>query len=436
MFAGAGRHWPRPEASARTRLACACQAEGGMLEIGWIQHIATSLCLPDRQRHTTWTCQTGPRKPPFPMLDTRHAFDPTDSIAAAKASLLKSLDMTHLWQACALLVTKMLPCHSCSLMFDIDGYHPQQGRHHLAETRDNGARLVTSLEVAAPYLDANPQVAWYTLSQIASQDASAMTRLRAQDPAPIWREFIHLAFWSGTRLDAVLSIRINTEHTRLSDTELSFLAELYPLLDASIKRVHSVEAAQARHLAFESLVYKLPIAMAIVDQNLIPTYISREAERICHQWHDGSETAGHLPRLIETRLRRHIQDMPRDVDPDEVPREGHVTLTIGHPRHSNLHLGLEIGSPMRTSPRHAHRLLTFIPEDGAKPDDRLARVQPLLECLSPSERRVAMLVAEGLRNDAIARKLFRSPKTIESQISSVYRKLGIENRTQLARLLS
>ena len=49
--------------------------------------------------------------------------------------------------------------------------------------------------------------------------------------------------------------------------------------------------------------------------------------------------------------------------------------------------------------------------------------------------KVAGLVASGLRNEAIAERLCRSRKTIESQISSIFRKLNIANRTQLARML-
>jgi DNA-binding NarL/FixJ family response regulator len=47
-----------------------------------------------------------------------------------------------------------------------------------------------------------------------------------------------------------------------------------------------------------------------------------------------------------------------------------------------------------------------------------------------------MLVAAGLSNGAIAQKLCRSRKTIESQISSIFRKLNVGNRTQVATLLS
>jgi len=95
---------------------------------------------------------------------------------------------------------------------------------------------------------------------------------------------------------------------------------------------------------------------------------------------------------------------------------------------------VEISSAPGNSFRHAQHLL-ILAADG-EGDAAAARSLPLLTCLSPSERKVAGLVASGLRNDAIAERLCRSRKTIESQISSIFRKLNVSNRTQLARLLN
>ena len=50
-----------------------------------------------------------------------------------------------------------------------------------------------------------------------------------------------------------------------------------------------------------------------------------------------------------------------------------------------------------------------------------------------SERRVAELAASGLTNREIAAALFVSPKTVEVNLSRVYRKLGIRSRAELAR---
>lgn len=59
-----------------------------------------------------------------------------------------------------------------------------------------------------------------------------------------------------------------------------------------------------------------------------------------------------------------------------------------------------------------------------------------IEGMSPSERRVAELVAEGRSNRDIAAALFVTERTVASHLSHVYAKLGIRSRTELARFLA
>ncbi|MDA2891548.1 LuxR C-terminal-related transcriptional regulator [Mycolicibacterium sp. BiH015] len=58
---------------------------------------------------------------------------------------------------------------------------------------------------------------------------------------------------------------------------------------------------------------------------------------------------------------------------------------------------------------------------GPRPDSLLTR----------SERRVADLAASGMTNREIAAALFISPKTVESNLARIYRKLGIRSRAEL-----
>ncbi|MGQ9406248.1 AAA family ATPase [Mycolicibacterium gilvum] len=55
--------------------------------------------------------------------------------------------------------------------------------------------------------------------------------------------------------------------------------------------------------------------------------------------------------------------------------------------------------------------------------------------LTDSERRIAELAASGMSNRDVAETLFVSVKTIETNLSRVYRKLGIRSRAQLGRML-
>ena len=53
--------------------------------------------------------------------------------------------------------------------------------------------------------------------------------------------------------------------------------------------------------------------------------------------------------------------------------------------------------------------------------------------LTQTERQVAELVCNGLSNREVAARMFISMRTVESCLSRVYRKVGVQSRTQLAR---
>ncbi|HZD71245.1 MAG TPA: AAA family ATPase [Actinomycetes bacterium] len=59
-----------------------------------------------------------------------------------------------------------------------------------------------------------------------------------------------------------------------------------------------------------------------------------------------------------------------------------------------------------------------------------------LDALTPSERRVAQLVAQGLTNRQIASSLFVSSRTVATHLTHIYQKLGMANRAELSTLLA
>ena len=56
----------------------------------------------------------------------------------------------------------------------------------------------------------------------------------------------------------------------------------------------------------------------------------------------------------------------------------------------------------------------------------------MLENLTPRELDVLKCIAEGMSNKQVAQMLSVSTTTVRSHVSSMIRKLNVENRTQLA----
>jgi len=56
--------------------------------------------------------------------------------------------------------------------------------------------------------------------------------------------------------------------------------------------------------------------------------------------------------------------------------------------------------------------------------------------LTAAERRVADLVAAGHTNAEVAAGLFMGQRTVEAHLSRVYRKLSVQSRKELGRMLT
>jgi DNA-binding CsgD family transcriptional regulator len=57
------------------------------------------------------------------------------------------------------------------------------------------------------------------------------------------------------------------------------------------------------------------------------------------------------------------------------------------------------------------------------------------QLLSPRELQVALLVVDGRTSRDVANELFLSRRTVDFHLAAIYRKLGVSNRTHLARVL-
>jgi DNA-binding CsgD family transcriptional regulator len=172
---------------------------------------------------------------------------------------------------------------------------------------------------------------------------------------------------------------------------------------------------------------------------------AREASRIATAWG--------APGAIGEALRAESALTNDDEQSIGLLREAVQQLDRSPARLEHAHALADLGAALRrTGQRTESRpplraALALAEEVGAAPlaqrareelaasGLRLRRQSEDRDRLTPSEQRIARLAAEGSTNPQIGQSLFLTIKTVEGHLSSVYRKLGIAGRRELASAL-
>jgi DNA-binding NarL/FixJ family response regulator len=90
----------------------------------------------------------------------------------------------------------------------------------------------------------------------------------------------------------------------------------------------------------------------------------------------------------------------------------------------------ELVAQVESSLKQSGRLMQH--GDTGAPTESLIQVNPSVE-LTPTELKVVQMVAKGLANKDIANQMSLSQRTVESHVSNMLGKTGLNNRTELAR---
>jgi DNA-binding NarL/FixJ family response regulator len=90
----------------------------------------------------------------------------------------------------------------------------------------------------------------------------------------------------------------------------------------------------------------------------------------------------------------------------------------------------ELVAQVESSLKQSGRLIQY--GDTGNLNETMIQVNPSVE-LTPTEVKVVQLVAKGLANKDIAQQMSLSQRTVESHVSNMLGKTGLNNRTELAR---
>ena len=201
--------------------------------------------------------------------------------------------------------------------------------------------------------------------------------------------------------------------------------------------------------AYAIAPWRLPAAQALrgLGRDEDAEALAREAEAIARAW----GAAGLLGATL--RVLAEVLETPEAALP---MLEEAVTVLRGSPNRLELAAALvALGDALRRSGRRTDSReplregLDHAIHCGAEPLAERARealrlsggrvrreLRSGLDSLTAGERRVAELAAQGMTNPQIAQTLYITRKTVEANLSSVYRKLDVSGRDSLASALS
>jgi len=193
--------------------------------------------------------------------------------------------------------------------------------------------------------------------------------------------------------------------------------------------------SRLRGLAIELLCNAFPTGATVLDAGCRMIFTNREGSDLLTRWHSGKDrstaSSSDLPADIIAACDRLKHGKSNGADSSrERPRfGGRIFLT--HPRNPTLSAVVAL----ERSPRDRRVAVFCILIQDRLKENLVAGRRDQLAMLTIAERRVAKLVADGLRNGEIAAALGKSVTTVKSQLSAIFAKLHVGSRTQLAALL-
>src|SRR6266536_3487591 len=254
------------------------------------------------------------------------------------------------------------------------------------------------------------------------------------------------AYLRGSLADAEADLRLAIEACESNRLAAGLPTPFAYLADTLIALGRRYEAIGGRNPAFFSWRSEAALALLELGEQEEARRLAAEEVELARQW-GAPRALGHALRtaaLVEEAeaglalLRKAVEvleDSPALLERARALTELGAALRRGNRRadaREPLRQGLELAHTCGAKPL-AERAHTELLATGARPR-RL--VLTGLDSLTPSERRVAAMAADGMTNREIAQALFVTPRTVEVHLSNAYRKLGISSRSQLPHTLT
>lgn len=278
----------------------------------------------------------------------------------------------------------------------------------------------------------------YRLSDVVP-DASELRR------SAFFKEFLepfgwhHLAvalYWRGDRVGSQIAIRRTAKQGDFTAGEVAFLEAVHPHIETVLNRLLAYEEERARRRWLEAFNHHLPFALLFLNWEMKSLYVNQAGLEQCAQWNFGPAKArAYQPRAVfapPAEIVKVCTALKADwLDHQSAGKAHHGGATkVSHPKQPGFTatVRLHVEAHVRTA---YPGFIVFLENQATAPAmDRLP-AHSLLGKLTVAEREIARQVGEGLDNEEIARRLSKSVKTVKGQLTSIFRKLGVNGRNQL-----
>jgi DNA-binding CsgD family transcriptional regulator len=368
----------------------------------------------------------------------------------ALVQLAGAADVSLFWDALVGVIREAVVHHTAFLWYDyLDFANSSKSTLVLeAPPRERPPEyweLRRRCHLTPAYLQAHPGLKLHRLSDIASHAAIRETEFyqRFMEPEG-WRYSLTLSFWQHGEVRATLVLYRTAEQGDFTPQELAWFDNLHPLIQAVLFRLIQQQQQHALQAGVEEFLRGLPVGLILLNWDLRPVLVNSEGYQQAMLWNTGhvredsadARLAFKVPRVLIQACRRFRQHWLDELVPGQAPAH-EFEERIRHPQRPELRAVVSTQHVKSVSPYRPIFLIRFM-SILAKTPLQVVPTESQLEVMSPltpTERRVTLLVLQGLSNEEIAGLLKRKVSTVKDHLSRVYGKLGLKRRTQLTRLL-
>jgi DNA-binding CsgD family transcriptional regulator len=261
-----------------------------------------------------------------------------------------------------------------------------------------------------------------------------------------WRHSVALCFWGNPLANApvfVASANRAQGQCDFSAHDLTSLENTHPFLDCAVNRLHEREAATTVRDAMAMTVRNGKRGFAILDRRLALVHANPVARRLCGAClderdvtaRDGTSRAWRLPSVLETACHELNQEWQSVLRADPDATACHHNTRVLHSPVPGLTASITMVCPDVAGFSEPTFVVEFDRSVHGVALEGLDDALPVLAKMSPAERAVAMVLADGRSNQEIADQLGKSVPAVKFLLHRIYQKSGFPNRATLVAFL-